>query len=186
MQTFHANHRSSHWVPLGLDLGRKLHLLPLRVDPVRLLDEQAPADSLEVLVARLVAALLRRLEDADRLLLAQHVERVVVVARRDQDLDEVFVQALGEGPVHIPVERDHAAERGHRVAGKGLLVRDAEPLGGGHAAGVVVLDDHARRRLELVEQAPRGVEVEDVVERERAAVELAHPERTCVRPPTST
>ena len=57
----------------------------------------------------------------------------------------------------------------------------AEPLGRGHAAGVVVLDDHARRRLELVEQAPRGVEVEDVVERERAAVELRHP-REHVRP----
>ena len=73
------------------------------------------------------------------------------------------------------VERDHAPERGHRIAGEGLLVRRGERLGDRHAAGVVVLDDHARGLLELVQQPPRRVEVQNVVERERPAVELRHP-----------
>ena len=41
-----------------------------------------------------------------------------------------------------------------------------------HPAGVVVLDDRAGRLLEVLDQAAGRVEVEDVVEGERAAVEL--------------
>ena len=61
-------------------------------------------------------------EDPDRLLLLQHLERVLLVAGRDQHLDEVLVQRLGQRLVDRAVERDHAAERRHRVAGERLLV----------------------------------------------------------------
>ena len=79
--------------------------------------------------------------------------------------------------VDRPVERDHAAEGRQRVAGERLLVGLERVVADRHPAGVVVLDDHAGRRLELVEQAARRVEVEHVVEGERLAVQLRRPAR---------
>ena len=55
-------------------------------------------------------------------LLGEHLERVVVVAAREQDLDELLDQRLRELAVDRAVEADDAAEGGHRVAGERPLV----------------------------------------------------------------
>ena len=53
-------------------------------------------------------------------------------------------------------------------------VGPGQRVGDGGAARVVVLDDHARGAVaELAQERPRGVEVEDVVERDLLAVVLA-------------
>src|SRR5207302_10275490 len=44
--------------------------------------------------------------------------------------------------------------------------------GDGAAAGIVVLDDRARGRVELLDELAGGAEVEEVVERELLAVQL--------------
>ena len=114
-----------HVVPLllaRLGLGHDLHDLARLGVAVPVLDEQAAADPLDVALARVALAALLLAEDPDRLLLLQHLEGVVLVAGRDQHLDEVLVQRLGELLVDRPVEGDHAAEGRHRVAGERLLV----------------------------------------------------------------
>ena len=78
-----------------LRLGRDLHQLARLRRAVGVLDEQAAANPLDVGLD-LVLAALGVLEDPDRLLLLEHLERAVLVGRRDQHLDELLVQALGE------------------------------------------------------------------------------------------
>ena len=70
---------------------------------------------------------------------------VVVVAGREQHLDEQLGEALGQRHVHGAVDGDHAAEGAHRIAGERLVVGGGEVLGERAAAGVVVLDDASRR-----------------------------------------
>ena len=81
----------------------------------------------------------------------------------------------GERRVDRPVEDDDAAVRRQRIAGERLLVGIVRRLGDRDPARVVVLDDHARRPVELVQQPSRRVEVEHVVERQRPAVLLRDP-----------
>src|SRR5581483_713971 len=97
----------------------------------------------------------------------QHLERRLVVRRREQDLDELGDEHLGQLPIDRAVEADDAPKRGDRIAGERALVR--VECGGtyGSPAGVVVLDDHAGRNLELPDQQTCGIEIEQVVERER-------------------
>ena len=136
---------------LGARLGDDLHRLAAIVDPVGILDQEPATYPLQVSLPRLVAPLLVRREDSQRLLLLQHVERVLVVAGGDQDLDEVLVQALGQRAVDGAIQRYHAAERGQRVARERLRVGLIDAVAHGHPARVVVLDDHAGGLLEVVE-----------------------------------
>ena len=53
------------------------------------------------------------LEDAQVLLLAEDLQRVVVELRREEHLDELARQLLGQRAVDRPVQRHHAAERAH-------------------------------------------------------------------------
>ena len=107
-------------------------------------------------------------------LLAQQVDGALAVARRVQHLDELLGDELGELARERAVDRDDAAERRRRVGGQrlavGLLGRRRE----GAAARVAVLDDHAGRHRELLHEPRRGVEVEQVVERELLAAVLRH------------
>ena len=105
---------------------------------------------------RVALAPLLLAEDPDRLLLLQHLERAVLVAGRDQHLDEVLVQLLGELLADRPVEGDHAAEGRHRVAGERLLVGLERVRADRHPAGVVVLDDRAGRLLEVARPGARA------------------------------
>jgi hypothetical protein len=108
--------------------------------------------------------------------LPQHGERVRLVVRGDDALDEPLRLRVREegGGVGIdgPVEREDAAEGRLRVAvpgegeGVGEAARDRSP------ARVVVLDDHRRRPGELADEVEGRVEVEDVVVTEFLAVQL--------------
>ena len=81
-------------------------------------------------------------------------------------------RARGRG-VHAPVEGDDAAEGGDRVAGPGAREGLLRARAHRRAAGVRVLDDHAGRLVDLGDQPPGRVQVEDVVERELLALHLA-------------
>ena len=61
-----------------------------------------------------------------------------------------------------------------RIGGERLLERLVQARAHGRAARVVVLDDRRGRQLELVDQLPARVEVEQVVERQLLAVQLRH------------
>ena len=142
LQTFQANAMSRHFSSLG---SARLDRHPLAVAATRpLLDQHPAADPLHVDLAAAMA-LLGVLEDPDRLLLLEDLHRPALVAGRDQDLDEVLVQPLRERLVDRPVQRDHAAVGGQRVARERLLVGVERALALGHPARVVVLDDHAGR-----------------------------------------
>ena len=70
------------------------------------------------------------------------------------------------------VEDDDAAVGRYRVGGNRLRVRVLDRGGDGDPARVRVLDDHARRELELADEQARRGEVVQVVEGERLSVEL--------------
>ena len=64
--------------------------------PSRSWISRPPIDPLDVAFAGFALAALLLAEDADRLLLLQDGERAVLVVGRDQHLDEVLVQPLGQ------------------------------------------------------------------------------------------
>ena len=84
-----------------------------------------------------------------------------------------FSSASANAGVDRAVDADDAAEGRHRVARERRAVGLEHRAADGDAARVVVLDDRARRQLELLRQQARGVEVEHVVERQLLAAELA-------------
>ena len=81
-------------------------------------------------------------------------------------------RCLGQFGFDAAVEQHDAAEGRLRVAGERALVGLERGRSDRYPAWVVVLDDHARRDLELGQQQATGVEIEQVVERDRLAAEL--------------
>jgi hypothetical protein len=76
--------------------------------------------------------------------------------------------------VDLAIDADDAAEGRDGIGGEGFLIGLEDGCAGGRAAGVGVLDDDdgwARRKL--LRQLPAGVEVDEVVEAEFLALELA-------------
>ena len=96
---------------------------------------------------------------------------------------KIETSALGDRRVDRPGERDHAAEGRHRVAGQRRLPRleERRPFRG--AARVRVLDDDAGRPAQRAAERRGRRRVEDVVVRERLALErrLAGRERAVRR-----
>ena len=80
--------------------------------------------------------------------------------------------SCANAPIDRPVDRDHAAVGALRVAGEGAFVGLLAALADRAAAGVVVLDDRAGGRVEVLDQLARRAEVEQVVERQLLAVQL--------------
>ena len=82
-------------------------------------------------------------------------QRLVVVATGEQDLDELVGQRPGQlavdPAVHARPPRRRPTSGSHAKASVVGLERGRAD---GHAARVVVLDDHARRDLELAQQQP--------------------------------
>ena len=122
------------------------------------LHQQAAADALEVAArGRRARRRQRDLEHADVRLPADHRQRVVGVAGRDQHLDELLATrprrvAASSGAV----EGDDAAEGRHRVGRERLVVGlDAAIARDGDAAGIGVLDDHAARARRRSSRTPR-------------------------------
>ena len=96
----------------------------------------------------------------------------VLVAGREQHLDELLGQALGRRDVDRAVERDDAAEGAQRIGREGALVGLQRVGAERRSARVVVLDDHAGGLAEVGHDAAHRVEVEQVVERQLLAVVL--------------
>ena len=158
----------------GLALGHHLAAVALEPVQVPLLGEQPAHHPAQVEAADLVDAGGVHVHHAQVLLLRQHLR-----APRPSKPGAITastkcsVSLARRGRVDPLVEGDDPAEGRGRVAGPGPLVGLERALAQPGAAGVGVLDDHAGRLVDLGGQAPGGVEVEDVVERELLALQLA-------------
>ena len=137
---------------------------------VALLHQQTAGDR-----ARLDATAAQRLalEEAHVLLALEDLDRAVLVRRRDHHLGEHLGDLLGHLHRHRPVDRDHAAERGDRVALVRLAVRLGDVGTDGDAARVGVLDDRDRGLVEVVRRPAGRVGVDVVVVGHLLAVQLA-------------
>ena len=117
--------REQQVAPAAL-VGRGLADHPHRVAVVEVrvavLDEHAAQHAAEVALARAGLAPLAVLQDPQLALPAQHLEPGVVVAGREQHLDELLVQRSGQLLRDRAVDGDHAAVGGQRV-GRQRLAR---------------------------------------------------------------
>ena len=107
--------------------------------------------------------------------LGHALERLVGVARGDDNLDELLVligKVLDQLIGNLAVAGDDAAEGALGIAGEGAVVGGRDVLGNGGAAGVLMLEDHAGRLVELADQVPSGVGIQIVVVAERLALDL--------------
>ena len=146
-----------------------LHARAILEAPVAVLHQNTAEHALVVLLARVAAAPLVVSQDSG-LVLAQGVHGLLRVCRREQDIDELIGEQLAELGRDRSVEDDYATIGGGRVGGE----RSDESLFGrgadGDPTGVAVLDDHAGRQRELVDDQARGREIVQVVEAELAPV----------------
>ena len=140
---------------------------------VDLLDQHAAVDGAQLHLGAVVHAAGR--QHAQVGALGHALERIIGVARGDDDLNELLVlvgemfnQLIG----NLAVAGDDAAEGALGVAGEGAVVGGRDVLGNGRAAGVLMLEDHAGRLVELANQVPSGIGVQIVVVAERLALNL--------------
>ena len=92
---------------------------------------------------------------------------------RGDDFEKKFVHFFGGLGVDGAVHADHAAEGRHGVAFESALVSFGESFAGGGAAGVGVFDDGDYGLVEFLGEIPGGLQVDDVVEGQFLALELA-------------
>src|SRR5699024_10039594 len=114
-------------------------------------------------------------QDAQVLLGAQQLERIVLVAGRQDHLGEDRLDLLGHGEGDGAVGGDHASVGGERVGAVRAPVGEGDVLalgGDGDAAGVVVLDHGDGRQRVIEGGAHRGVGVDVVVVAHLLAAEL--------------
>ena len=107
--------------------------------------------------------------------LAHALKRLGSVARGDDNLDELLVligKVLNQLIGNLTVAGDDAAEGALGIAGEGAVVGSRNILGNGRTAGILVLEDHAGRLVELADQVPGGVGIQIVVVAERLALDL--------------
>ena len=98
--------------------------------------------------------------------LSHAFERLGGVARGDNDLDELLVligEVLNQLIGNLAVAGDDAAEGALGIAGESAVVGGRDTLGNGRTAGVLVLEDHTGRLVELADQVPGGVGIQIVV-----------------------
>src|SRR5205814_8843749 len=94
------------------------------------------------------------------------------VARRDDGLEEPRPDGARRRLVDDPVDPDDPAVRGNGVPFERAAERLREVHHTRQAAGIAVLDDADRGRLEVRRDLPRRVQVEEVVEGEVFAGDL--------------
>ena len=79
---------------------------------------------------------------------------------------------LNELVGYLAVAGDDAAEGTLGIASEGAVVGGGDVLGHGGAAGVLVLENHARRLVELAHEIPGGIRIQVVVVRKRLTLNL--------------
>src|SRR6185503_796796 len=115
-------------------------------------------------------------EQHARLLLRGELgEGGLVVARREDDLDELGRERLAERRPDRPVQHDHAPVGRDRVTRQRLLVGLVEGVSEADPARVPVLHDHGRRAVQLEGQEAGRREIAEVVEGKRPPLELLDP-----------
>src|SRR5690606_32604067 len=143
----------------------------LRLD-IWLLDEHPTADGADIELGKSLAGAIRERQDAGTLLLLEQLERIVVVARRDDDI-ELDLPHLARGfKIDWPVQRDDPAEGGNGVTFIGGLVGIDERVADGKAARDGVLDNADGWSIEELGGVPRRVCIQVVVEGKILALEL--------------
>ena len=142
------------------------------------LDEQAAGDPLEVqaghaVIAQALGGVGRDGQDLKAGLLAQDAQRRVAVRGCDDRFEEFAAISRAVGPSSwrfTPTMPPNAATESHL---KRLPVGLHELVVRGEADRIRVLDDRDRGRREVLCDPVRGVEIEQVVERGRLAVQVA-------------
>src|SRR5256714_7565830 len=133
------------------------------------LHEHAPGDALEV--QAFGPSRIARAEYAQVLLRLQTLDRRLFEVRRDDALRENLRGGAGRTLVNPTVKGDDAAEGRDGVGRERAPVSLFERRAVGRARGVHVLDDRARRLVEVADELPSGVRVNVVVERHLLAAE---------------
>ena len=140
---------------------------------VDLLDQHAAVDGAQLHLGAVIHA--AGGQHAQVGALGHALECLVSVARGDNDLDELLVlvgEMFNQLKGNLAVAGDDAAEGALGIAGEGAVVSGRDVLGNGRAAGVLMLEDHAGRLVELADQVPSGVGIQIVVVAERLALDL--------------
>jgi len=144
-------------------------VVPGRVEPVDLLEQQAPAHRAHLDAARGPPG---HAQQPDVLLGGEDLERLRLEVRGQDHLGEHGGHLRRHRGGHGPVRRDDPTERRERVAGVRLRVGLSDVGAHGDAARVRVLDDRDGGSLVVVRGAPGGVGVDVVVVAHLLAVQL--------------
>ena len=144
LATRHANSRSESCGGVGAFSVTTLNSDGADVPRIGALQQEAAADALHVELRRRGDRRERDLQHAHVLLLRDHRERIRRIARRDQHLEKLRRHGLERRRVDRPAEGDDAAERRGRVRRERIPVGGERTVGKRRAAGIRVLDDHAR------------------------------------------
>ena len=114
-------------------------------------------------------------DEAQILLRAEALAGLGGEAGRGDGFDKELGDLLGGGGVHLAVDADDSAKGRDWIAGEGLDVSLKDGCAGGSTAGVGVLHDDRGGLVELLHELPAGVQIDDVVEAEFLALQLARP-----------
>src|SRR6266849_5175455 len=155
-----------------LTLRDHLKFRALQVAQIRLLHQHATKDALHLQFLVEIQATLRQLQQAKVFLGREDFLRAIGKARRNDAFNEKFDHRLSRERVHNVVERQHAAERGHRVARKRFGIRIQQRRLLRRTAWIVVLDDHRGWTLEFRHQTPRRLQVHVIVVGKLLALQL--------------
>jgi len=155
-----------------LPLGLVRHA---RVAEAVLHQESAP-DAL--VIEGLIVAELRKLHDPQILLLLEQRDGLGIDARCDDDLHKQVAHRLGRRAIDDGVERDDRTECRRAVGRERAPIRVGGVPAQRDAAGRRVLDDDASGARVLIlprrHRHDRGVDIQQVVERQLLAVQLMH------------
>ena len=155
----------------GLQLGDHAQLRGLHVLCVGALHQQPAADAL--VVERIALLGQRHFEQAYVLPCSECRPSLGRDARRYDHLDELIAHDRARrSAVKRLFEGDDAAVRRRRIGLEGLRIRLGRGAADRHAAGVRVLDDDTRGRIERLHALPRRIGIGDVVVRKFLALQL--------------
>ena len=111
-------------------------------------------------------------QDSEILLGCEHLERTLVVRRRDDHFGKDAGDLAGHLHTDRPIGRDHPAVRRDRIAGVGFAMGLGDVRSEGNAAWVGMFDDRDGGLVEVAGGPPRGVRINVIVVGHLFAVQL--------------